>query len=181
MTALGTSLHNTRKNLARACFLCTQEGEERQKELLEAQIQRAKAATADEGPAEGTELQRDEDGKPLQIALGGASRAAAKEASAAAFPSAKGFRLDDEVRIAQTSCRRGLETPCKSQWACRWRCTKVVVQSRCQGRHLALAVLAWLSPHLYSLRMSLGAAPSTALYAAMLPRHLFVKAHAESF
>jgi hypothetical protein len=128
LTALGTSVPDTRKNLAPACFSCTQEGEERQKELLEAQIQRAKAATADKGPAEGTELQRDEDGKPLQIALGGVSRAAAREASAAAFPSAKGFRVDDEVRIAQTSCRKGLEMPCKSQWACRWRCTKVVAQ-----------------------------------------------------
>jgi hypothetical protein len=118
LTALGTSLSNTRKNLARACFFCTQEGEERQKELLEAQIQRAKAATADKGPAEGTELQRDEDGKPLQIVLGGASRAAAKEASAAAFPSVKGFRVDDEVSIAQNSCTKCLETPCKSQWVC---------------------------------------------------------------
>ena len=114
------------RRFARASFSCTQEGEERQRELLEAQIQRAKAATADEGPTEGTELQRDEEGKPLQIALGGAPRAAAKEAGAAAFPSAKGFRLEDEVRIAQISCRKGLETAYKWQRACRCRCIKVV-------------------------------------------------------
>ncbi len=81
---------------------CIQEGEERHRELLEAQIQRAKAAAAEEGGTEGTELQRDEDGTPLQIALGGAPSAATKAASAAAFSSAKGFRLDDEVRNVQT-------------------------------------------------------------------------------
>ena len=64
---------------------------------MEAQIQRAKAAAADEGPAEGTELQRGEDGEPLQMALGGKPKLSAKE-SRAAFPSAKGFRAEDEVR-----------------------------------------------------------------------------------
>ena len=73
-----------------------QEEEDRQRDLLEAQIQRAKAAAADEGPAEGTELQRGEDGEPLQMALGGKAKVLAKE-SRAAFPSAKGFRAEDEV------------------------------------------------------------------------------------
>lgn len=48
----------------------SQEEEERQREILEAQIARARAQAADEsGPAEGTELKRDENGQPLQIAL----------------------------------------------------------------------------------------------------------------
>ncbi len=73
-----------------------QEEEDRQRDLLEAQIQRAKAAAADDGPTEGTELQRDEDVEPLQMALGGKPKLSAKE-SRAAFPSAKGFRAEDEV------------------------------------------------------------------------------------
>ena len=77
-------------------IICLQEEEERQRDLLEAQIQRAKAAAAEEGPAEGTELQRDQDGAPLQMALGRKPRVSAKE-SHAAFPSAKGFQADDEV------------------------------------------------------------------------------------
>lgn len=51
-----------------------QEEEERQKEILEAQIQRAKALAAAEEAGEGDaaaarELQRDTDGQPVQIAL----------------------------------------------------------------------------------------------------------------
>lgn len=77
-------------------LLALQEEEDRQRDLLEAQIQRAKAAAADEGPAEGTELQRGEDGEPLQMELGGKARVLAKD-SRAAFPSAKGFGAEDEV------------------------------------------------------------------------------------
>ena len=47
--------------------------------------------------AEGTELQRDEDGTPLHIALKAQPKMAAQD-SRAAFPSAKGFNADDEVR-----------------------------------------------------------------------------------
>ena len=72
------------------------DGEERQRELLEAQIQRARAGAEEEGAAEGTELQRDEDGAPLHIALKAQPKVASQEPRAA-FPSAKGFGADDEV------------------------------------------------------------------------------------
>ena len=81
---------------SRQWLLALQEEEDRQRDLLEAQIQRAKAAAADEGPAEGTELQRGEDGEPLQMALGGKPKLSAKD-SRMAFPSAQGFRAEDEV------------------------------------------------------------------------------------
>lgn len=74
-----------------------QEGEERQRELLDAQIRRAKAAAEEEGAVEGTELQRDEDGTPLHIALKAQPKVASQEPRAA-FSSAKGFSADDEVR-----------------------------------------------------------------------------------
>jgi hypothetical protein len=63
---------------------------------LEAQIARAQAAAAQEreGPAEGTELRRDEDGQPLQIALAAPLKPAAHEA---AMPGvAQGFGADEK-------------------------------------------------------------------------------------
>ncbi len=72
-----------------------QEEEDRQREILEAQIARAQAeaAEAEDGPAEGTELKRDEDGQPLQIALAAPPKPAQHEAVA---PLAQGFGRDDK-------------------------------------------------------------------------------------
>lgn len=53
----------------------------------------------------GTELQRDEDGTPLHIALRAQPKLASQDPRAA-FPSAKGFGADDEVRV-MGSLRRG--------------------------------------------------------------------------
>ncbi len=71
-----------------------QEEEDRQREVLEAQIARAQAevAEAEDGPAEGTELKRDEDGQPLQIALAAAPKPAQPETVA---PLVQGFGRDD--------------------------------------------------------------------------------------
>ncbi|EIE27664.1 hypothetical protein COCSUDRAFT_11364 [Coccomyxa subellipsoidea C-169] len=66
------------------------EEDERQREILEAQIARARAQAGLEekgGAAEGTELRRDEDGQPLQIALAAPPKPAAHEA---AMPGAGG-------------------------------------------------------------------------------------------
>lgn len=77
-------------------MLCNykQEEEDRQREILEAQIARAQAeaAEAEDGPAEGTELKRDDDGQPLQIALAAPPKPAAHEAVA---PLVQGFGRDD--------------------------------------------------------------------------------------
>jgi len=82
----------------------SQEEEERQRDILEAQIARARAQAADEsGPAEGTELQRDENGQPLQIALAAVPKPVQREGPRSRL--AQGFDADDrggKVRLVSS-------------------------------------------------------------------------------
>jgi hypothetical protein len=76
-----------------------QEEEDRRREVLEAQIERAKAAAqaagkADDEPTAGTELQRDANGQPLQIALAARKLAAEPVARASAPAFGAGDKAD---------------------------------------------------------------------------------------
>jgi hypothetical protein len=56
------------------------------------QVERARRAAADEGPAEGTELQRDEADEPIKLALGAPGPSGAAAAAAGGGGAAKGAR-----------------------------------------------------------------------------------------
>lgn len=84
--------HKKGMHHAKCSSAATQEEEDRQREYLEAQIERAQqSAKADEGPVEGTELHRDalNGAVPLQLALSrswlGQSALAAPKSRAPAF------------------------------------------------------------------------------------------------